>query len=367
MADAGAIAPVQPGATAPMQPGAIAPMRIVIVTDAWAPQVNGVVRTLSAVSRELERVGHEVIVISPDRFITLPCPTYPEIRLAVSAPRTVGRMIEDIAPDAIHLATEGPLCLAARYWCLRRGLPFTTAYHTNFPDYVQSRTGLPARLFWPYFRWFHGPASVVLASTPSIRAALARAGITQTHHWGRGVDLSLFGAEGPRHPALAALAGPILLYVGRIAVEKNIEAFLKLDHPGTKVVVGDGPAREALAMRFPEALFLGLLSGEALAGAYRAADVLVFPSLTDTFGLVMIEAMACGTPVAAFPVTGPVDIVTDAVGCLDDDLDRAVAVALTKDRAACAAYGGGFTWERSAWEFVSSLHRIAPTAFARAA
>lgn len=333
-------------------------MRIVIVTDAWSPQVNGVVRTLSAVRDRLEAMGHRVFVISPDLFATLPCPTYPEIRLAMSAPGTVGRMIAAIEPDAIHLATEGPLCLAARYWCLRRGLPFTTAYHTNFPDYVQSRTGLPARLFWPYFRWFHGPASAVLASTPSIRRALAEAGISQTHHWGRGVDLSQFSAEGAPHPAFAGLDGPILLYVGRVAVEKNIEAFLNLDHPGAKVVVGDGPAREALRARHPDALFLGLLSGEALASAYRGADVLVFPSLTDTFGLVMIEAMACGTPVAAFPVTGPVDVVTSEVGCLDADLARAVDVALTRDRAACARHGGAFTWDRSAREFLGSLRRI---------
>ncbi|HEX7857951.1 MAG TPA: glycosyltransferase family 1 protein [Sphingobium sp.] len=334
------------------------PSRIVVVTDAWTPQVNGVVRTLTAVRCELEGRGHEMIVISPDKFTTLPCPTYPEIRLAMSAPRTVGRMIADLQPDAIHLATEGPLCLAARYWCLRRGLPFTTAFHTNFPDYMASRTGLPARLFWPYFRWFHSPASVVLASTPSIRHALAEAGIHQTEHWGRGVDLSQFSPKGAKHPGMTALKGPVLLYVGRVAVEKNVEAFLTLDHPGTKVVVGDGPAREALQERFPEALFLGVLGGETLASAYRAADALVFPSLTDTFGLVMIEAMACGTPVAAYPVTGPIDIVTEAVGCLDHDLATAVTGALTRDPEACAVYGSGFTWARSASEFLGSLHLL---------
>ncbi len=343
------------------------PSRIIVVTDAWAPQVNGVVRTLCAIREELEARGHELIVISPDRFATLPCPTYPEIRLAMSVPRTVGRMIAELEPDAIHLATEGPLCLAARHWCLRRGLPFTTAFHTNFPDYMASRTGLSARFFWPYFRWFHGPASVVLASTPSIRRALADAGIPQTEHWGRGVDLAQFSPDGAGHPQMTGLNGPVLLYVGRVAVEKNIEAFLALDHPGIKVVVGDGPAREALQDRFPDALFLGLLGGDQLASAYRAADVLVFPSVTDTFGLVMIEAMACGTPVAAYPVTGPVDIVTPEVGCLDDDLARAVAGALTRDRATCAAYGGGFTWERSANEFLGSLHPIARGSLQQAA
>ncbi|MET0241343.1 MAG: glycosyltransferase family 1 protein [Sphingobium sp.] len=342
-------------------------MRIVIVTDAWTPQVNGVVRTLSAIRTELEGRGHRVIIISPERFATLPCPTYPEIRLAMSTPGTVGRMIAEIQPDAIHIATEGPLCLSARHWCLRRGMPFTTAFHTNFPDYMASRTGLPARIFWPYFRWFHAPASVVLTSTPSIRRSLAAAGIRQTEHWGRGVDLSQFTPDGPRHPAMAALPGPVLLYVGRVAVEKNIEAFLAMPHAGSKVVVGDGPAREALQAKFPDAAFLGLLSGEALGSAYRAADALVFPSLTDTFGLVMIEAMACGTPVAAFPVTGPVDIVTDDVGCLSDDLAHAVDMALTRDRAACAAYGGGFTWTRSANEFLRSLHPIARMDMPRAA
>ncbi|MCE7796092.1 glycosyltransferase family 1 protein [Sphingobium sufflavum] len=346
------------------------PSRIVVVTDAWTPQVNGVVRTLCAVRKELESRGHAMIVISPDRFTTLPCPTYPEIRLAMSTPRSVGRMIAQLAPDAIHLATEGPLCLAARYWCLRQGLPFTTAFHTNFPDYMASRTGLPARLFWPYFRWFHGAASVVLASTPSIREALAEAGIRQTQHWGRGVDLAQFSPDGPRHPRMAGPAdgaGPVLLYVGRVAVEKNVEAFLALDHPGAKVVVGDGPARESLQARFPDALFLGVLGGQELASAYRAADALVFPSLTDTFGLVMIEAMACGTPVAAYPVTGPKDIVTEPVGCLDEDLARAVAGALTRDRAACADYGSAFTWDRSASEFLAGLHPIVPMDLRQAA
>ncbi len=334
------------------------PLRIVVVTDAWEPQVNGVVRTLRSVRERLGAMGHHMEIISPDRFATLPCPTYPEIRLAMPRPAAVGRMIEALAPDAVHLATEGPLCLSARHWCLKRGIPFTTAYHTNFPDYVQSRTGLPARWFWPYFRWFHGPASAVLTSTPSIRRALAEAGIHQTHQWGRGVDLALFTPEGGRHPAMTAVEGPVLLSVGRVAVEKNIEAFLALDTPGTKVVVGDGPARVALQARHPEALFLGLLKGDALASAYRAADVLVFPSLTDTFGLVMIEAMACGTPVAAYPVTGPVDVVTEETGSLDQRLEVAVERALTRDRAACAAYGRGFTWERSAREFLSSLYRL---------
>ncbi len=343
------------------------PMRIAIVTDAWSPQINGVVRTLQSVRAQLEAMGHAVEVIGPDRFMTLPCPTYPEIRLAMVAPRTVGRLIEAFAPDAIHLATEGPLCLATRQWCLRRGLAFTTAYHTNFPDYVASRTGLSAGWFWPYFRWFHRPARAVLASTPSIRAGLNRAGIGQTHHWGRGVDIALFKPEGAMHPAFADLPRPILLHVGRVAIEKNIEAFLSLDLPGSKVVVGAGPARAALQARHPQAHFLGLLQGEALASAYRGADCLVFPSRTDTFGLVMIEALASGTPVAAHPVMGPVDILDEHVGAMDDALDRAVTRALTLDRADCAAFGRRFTWERSAREFLSSLHVLHGEAVFRAA
>ncbi len=342
-------------------------MRIVIVTDAWSPQINGVVRTLQSVRAELQAMGHVVEVIGPDRFVTLPCPTYPEIRLAMVAPRTVGRLISAFQPDAIHLATEGPLCLAARTWCMRRKLDFTTAYHTNFPDYVQSRTGLSADWFWPYFRWFHAPARAVLTSTPSIRTGLHRVGITQTHHWGRGVDVKLFRPDGPSHPAYADLPRPILLHVGRVAVEKNIEAFLALDVPGTKVVVGEGPARVALTSQYPEAHFLGLLQGDVLASAYRGADCLVFPSQTDTFGLVMIEALASGTPVAAYPVMGPIDVLNDKVGAMDEDLANAVAGALALDRTDCAAFGRTFTWARSAREFLSSLWKLPDGEVARAA
>ena len=341
--------------------------RILIVTDAWTPQVNGVVRTLQSVRAKLEAMGHVVEIIGPDRFASLPCPTYPEIRLAMVAPRTIGRRIAAFAPDAVHLATEGSLCLAARTWCLRHGIAFTTAYHTNFPDYVESRTGLSADWFWPYFRWFHAPASAVLTSTPSIRAGLARAGIHHTHHWGRGVDLALFTPQGAPHPAYAGLPRPILLHAGRVAVEKNIEAFLALDVPGSKVVVGDGPARATLEARYPQAHFLGMQSGAALASAYRGADLLVFPSRTDTFGLVMIEALACGTPVAAYPVMGPVDVLTDAVGAMDDHLEQAVARALHCDRAACARYGRSFSWRRSAAEFLASLRWLDTDQLERAA
>ncbi|CAA9540155.1 MAG: Glycosyltransferase, partial [uncultured Sphingomonadaceae bacterium] len=256
-------------------------MRILIVTDAWAPQVNGVVRTLQAVRAELGGMGHEVSLISPDQFASLPCPTYPEIRLALARGRAVGQRMEAAAPDAIHIATEGPLGLAARAWCLRRGVPFTTAYHTQFPDYVARRTGLPASWFWRYIRWFHGRAEAVLVSTPTMERTLKAHGLSQTRLWGRGVDLNCFTPEAAPHPALANLPRPIQLYVGRVAVEKNIEAFLRTSSVGIKVVVGSGPALARLRQQYPDALFLGSLHGKELASAYAGADVFVFPSRTD--------------------------------------------------------------------------------------
>jgi len=334
-------------------------VRIAIATDAWSPQVNGVVRTLQSVRAELERQGHEVLVVSPDLFYSLPCPTYPEIRLALASTNGVGKMLADFNPHAIHLATEGPVCLAARRWCLTQNFPFTTAYHTQFPDYVSARTGVNPEWIWRYIRWFHAPAQAILASTRSIEATLKDHDLTRVREWGRGVDLSLFSHQTAPDAELRALkqegAGPIQLYVGRVAVEKNIEAFLTTAQPGTKVIVGDGPARASLEARFPEAKFLGARFGAELAGAYAAADVFVFPSRTDTFGLVMIEAMACGTPVAAYPVTGPLDVLKPGVGVMDEDLDTAIAQALTLDRAACAAYGQSFTWEASARQFLKAL------------
>ncbi len=330
-------------------------MRIAIVTDAWTPQVNGVVRTLKATKAQLEALGHEVMVISPDLYPSLPCPTYPEIRLAVATAASVGERLAGFAPDATHLSTEGPLCLAARRWCLRHGWNFTTAYHTQFPDYFAARTGIGAEWVWPYFRWFHSASQAVLVSTPSVREVLRDHGIYHSVPWTRGVDLDAFSPDAPPLPALAGLARPLQLYVGRVAVEKNIEAFLASSHPGTKIVVGDGPARAVLEAKYPDTHFLGTLSGADLAGVYADADVFVFPSRTDTFGLVMIEALASGTPVAAFPVSGPVDIVTPATGALDEDLDAAIARALTRDRADCAFYGRTFTWEASAAQFLAAL------------
>jgi glycosyltransferase involved in cell wall biosynthesis len=330
-------------------------MRIAIVTDAWAPQVNGVVRTLEATRRALTEAGHQVHVISPEGRRSWPCPTYPEIRLAPARPGAIGAEILRFGAEAVHIATEGPLGLAARSWCVKAGVPFTTAYHTQFPDYVAQRTGISPSVFWRYIRWFHGPSRAILGSTGSIRATLAAHGLSHSKAWGRGVDLSLFGPDGPVDPAVRGLPGPVLLHVGRVAPEKNIEAFLALDVPGTKVVVGDGPARAALQARYPGAHFLGARFGRDLAAIYRAADVLVFPSRTDTFGLVMIEALACGTPVAAYPVTGPVDVLTPETGAMADDLAIAVAAALRLDRAACAAHGTGFTWAASARQFLDAL------------
>ena len=334
-----------------MQPS----MKIAIITDAWAPQVNGVVRTLTAVTERLRALGHELLVISPDQYASIPCPSYPEIRLALTTRFGIGARLSDFAPDAVHIATEGPLGIAARRFCLDHGYPFTTAYHTQFPDYLARRTGLPAAMFWPFIRWFHAPAHAILVSTETVRAQLREQGLGQVVHWGRGVDLGCFGPHAPRPALYAELAGPIQLYVGRVAVEKNIEAFLSSRHPGSKVVVGDGPAREALARAYPQAHFVGAQSGAALAGYYAGADVFVFPSRTDTFGLVMIEALACGTPVAAFPVSGPLDVLTPGAGVMDADLDTAIEGALSLNRADCLAAGRSFTWDASTRQFLNAL------------
>ncbi|WP_110299674.1 glycosyltransferase family 4 protein [Blastomonas natatoria] len=330
-------------------------MKIAIITDAWAPQVNGVVRTLTAVTDRLRALGHELLVISPDQYASIPCPSYPEIRLALTTRHGVGARLTDFAPDAVHIATEGPLGIAARRFCLDHGYPFTTAYHTQFPDYLARRTGLPAAMFWPFIRWFHGPAQAILVSTETVRQQLRVQGLTHVTHWGRGVDLDCFSPSAAAPELYAGLPRPIQLYVGRVAVEKNIEAFLSSGHPGSRVVVGDGPAREALARAHPDAHFVGAQSGAALAGYYAGADVFVFPSRTDTFGLVMIEAMACGTPVAAYPVSGPLDVLTARAGAMDDDLDSAIAAALRLDRADCLAAGRSFTWEASTRQFLQAL------------
>lgn len=330
-------------------------MKIAIVTDAWAPQVNGVVRTLTAITGELCRRGHRVAIIAPDQFPSLPCPTYPEIRLAIAARGVVAERLDAFGPDAIHIATEGPLGLAARGYCIGRGEPFTTAYHTQFPDYLARRTGLPARAFWPYIRWFHGPAETVMVATESIRSELRAQGLNRLSHWGRGVDLRTF-RPGLAPPDLFwTLPRPIQLYVGRVSVEKNIEAFLGNGHAGTKVVVGDGPALARLSARFPEAHFLGRQSGADLAACYAGADVFVFPSRTDTFGLVMIEALACGTPVAAYPVAGPSDVLTPTTGAMAEKLDDAIVRALDLRREDCIAHAQSLSWSKSADQFLAAL------------
>lgn len=329
--------------------------KIAIITDAWTPQVNGVVRTLTAVTERLRDMGHDVMVISPDQYASIPCPSYPEIRLALTTRHGVGTRLDDFAPDAVHIATEGPLGIAARRFCLDHGYPFTTAYHTQFPDYLARRTGISASVFWPFIRWFHGPSAGILVSTETVRAQLRAQGLHQLVHWGRGVDLGCFTPAATPPALFADLPRPIQLYVGRVAVEKNIEAFLASDHPGTKVIVGDGPARDWLARTYPQANFVGAQSGATLACFYAGADVFVFPSRTDTFGLVMIEAMACGTPVAAFPVSGPLDVLSPQSGVMDDDLRTAIAGALLLDPAGCAEAGRGFSWDTSTRQFLNAL------------
>ncbi|MGH6892003.1 MAG: glycosyltransferase family 4 protein [Dongiaceae bacterium] len=328
-------------------------MHLMLVTDAWAPQVNGVARTLQRTRHELERLGHRVDVISPDQFRTIPCPTYPEIRLALWPARKLGARLDSLKPDAIHVATEGPLGRAARAWCLKRRLPFTTAYHTRFPEYVAARFAVP--LGWTYasMRRFHAPAARVMVATRSIEIELAARGFANLSRWTRGVDLELFRAD---ERAPLDLPRPIHLYVGRVAVEKNIAAFLELRLPGSKVVIGDGPQLAALKARHPDVHFLGVKHGRDLARHVAAGDVFVFPSLTDTFGLVMLEAMACGLPVAAFPVAGPKDVVREGeVGALDWDLSKAVERALALSRSACRLYAQGFSWEAATRQFLANL------------
>ena len=328
-------------------------MRLVIVTDAWFPQVNGVVRTLSTTREKLIELGHEVEVIGPHRFRSVPCPTYPEIRLALCTPGRVGRLIERLEPEAVHVATEGPLGWAARSWLRRRRLPFTSSFHTMFPQYLKLRFGLPEKVSFSGIRRFHGGATATMYSTPTLRAMLESHGFENLVRWVRGVDTEVF-TPGEAEPL--AFPRPIQLYVGRIAVEKSVEDFLALDTPGTKVVVGDGPQRAELEARYPEVKFLGTRRGEELVRHYRTADVFVFPSRTETLGLVMLEALACGVPVAAYPVQGPVDVVGDSgAGVLSEDLGAAVRAAIGIDPAICRARALEFSWDQSAREFIDNL------------
>ena len=330
-------------------------MRILIVSDAWHPQVNGVVRTLSMVADELILLGHQVEVIGPDRFRTVAMPSYASIRLALAPGRRLAPMIEAFRPDALHVATEGPLGLAARRWAVRRHLAFTTSFHTRFPEYLHARTRAPTGMTYACLRWFHNAGSATMVATGSLQRELAQRGFENVRPWTRGVDLARFQ---PSSPAATPAPHPVFLYVGRLAVEKNVGHFLSLDLPGTKVVVGDGPQRDALARAYPAARFLGELHGEALAQAYAAADVFVFPALTDTFGLVLLESLASGTPIAAHPVTGPADILEGAapgVGALDRDLRTAALRALSGDRAACRRHAERFSWRACAEAFLANL------------
>lgn len=351
-------------------------MRLAIATDAWFPQVNGVVRTLAATVVELDRRGHEVELITPQRFLTVPMPGYASIRLAMAPRFRLRRMLNAYAPDIVHIATEGPIGWAARSWCLSRGVPFTTAFHTRFPEYASVRTGISAEHFWPIMRRFHAPSRAVLVSTDSLAAELAERGITQTWRWTRGIDHWLFRPEGEGHPAMADLPRPILLNVGRVSPEKNLTVFLDADVPGTKVVVGEGPSLEDLRQRYPDTVFLGSLSGEALAAAYRSADCFVFPSLTDTFGLVVIEALASSVPVASFPVSGPIDILgADGLGqdgalpspaaALDQDMTAAIRRALTLDPKAAHALGTQFSWEVATDQFLDAIRQALPAPVAK--
>ncbi|GAB6054494.1 glycosyltransferase family 1 protein [Magnetospira thiophila] len=336
-------------------------MPIFIVSDAWYPQVNGVVRTLDSLGQMLRLRGREVHFLTPDSFRTVPCPTYPEIRLAIFPGRQVRRVLEAARPCAIHIATEGPLGLAARRYCQQEGLPFTTAYHTRFPEYIYARTRLPLSWSYAFMRWFHGGAANIMVATETIELALRERGFNNIRRWTRGVDTELFTPERRQNkPAeLVDLDGPIQLYVGRVAVEKNIQAFLDLKTPGHKVVVGDGPQLDELRRAHPEVLFAGTKHGEDLASWYAAADVFVFPSRTDTFGLVLIEALASGVPVAAYPVPGPLDVIGDSpAGALDEDLEAAVRRALNIPRQLCRPHAEKFSWAASAQQFLDNLSPI---------
>jgi len=329
-------------------------MHIALVTDAWHPQVNGVVRTWTTMQRLLTAWGHELTVVNPQGSRTAPAPSEPTLRLCLEPRRQLRRMLGERRPDALHIATEGPLGLAARRMALRRGWAFTTSFHTMFPDYLQARMGIPAGLPWRYMRWFHRPSSRVLVPTPTVRDTLAARGLERLQVWARGVDAEQFRPGDPG--TLAGLPRPVFLSVGRVAREKNLEAFLKLDLPGSKVVIGGGPDEARLRRLYPQARFLGMREHAGLARYYAAADVFVFPSLTDTFGLVMLEAMACGTPVAAFPSAAPLAVVEPGLtGALSEDLGRACRDALALDREAVRAAALRHTWEGIAQALLRAL------------
>lgn len=327
-------------------------MRILVATDAWHPQVNGVVRTLTMMAEATRALGVEVDFLTPETFRTFGLPSYRDLRVALPRPAKIARLVAASRPDSIHIATEGPIGVLVRRYCRKHRLPFTTSFHTRFPEYVSARAPVPESWVWASLRWFHGPSGAVMAATPALAGELRERRFPKVVLWPRGVDTTLF------HPREGDLCQPkpVFLCVGRVAVEKNLEAFLELDLPGTKVIVGDGPARLALEQKYPQAVFLGALQGERLAEVYAAADVFVFPSRTDTFGLVLLEALASGLPIAAFPVSGPADVIGDApVGVLSEDLQAACLQALKIPRAACVEFASKYTWEASARAFIDHM------------
>ncbi len=327
-----------------------------LVTDAWFPQVNGVVRTLSTMRDKLMEMGHEFEVIAPDQYLNMPLPTYPEIRLAICSPKSIGKKLKNAEPDAIHIATEGPLGWSARSWLLKNNIPFTTSFHTMFPQYLQMRTRAPESWGFALLRHFHKKAGATMYSTPTLKATLENQGFSNLVQWKRGVDTQFFC---PGKPASLSYRAPIQLYVGRVAVEKTLEDFLDLDNPGTKVIIGSGPQLNELKRKYSDVIFLGPKYGADLVAHYRAADVFVFPSRTDTLGLVMLEALACGIPVAGYPVQGPNDIIGNTgAGVLSEDLGKAVNEAIGIDPAICRTRAMQHSWDESAQEFFQNLIKI---------
>lgn len=329
---------------------------IAIATDAWYPQPNGVVRVVGTVHDKLIARGHDVRVMSPDKFFTFPCPTYSEIPLAVMPGRKVARWLDELQPDCVHIATEGPIGSAARSYCLKKGWPFSTAFHTKFPEYIQARTKLPLDWLYRGARRFHAPSGAVMVPAPAIYRELEQRGFGNLRLWSHGVDTAVFR---PMDKDFVDLPRPVFMFIGRVTVDKNLPAFLNLELPGSKVVVGSGPAREQLMREYPETPFYIANNDEELARYYNAADVFVSPSRTDTFGLVMLEALACGVPVAAFPVTGPLDVIgTDGPGVLDEDLAGAAVRALDIAPERCRAWATEFSWDRVADQFLEFLQPI---------
>jgi glycosyltransferase involved in cell wall biosynthesis len=329
-------------------------MKIVIVTDAWEPQVNGVARTLKQTFNHLVEMGHDVFLISPEGHRTIPCPSYPSIPLALFPAKKVSADLKLMDADIIHIATEGPIGSAARRWCIRNEVAFTTSYHTQFPEYLRLRLPIPIKLTYWWLKKFHRRAERTLVPTESMRKRLIDRGFNNVHVWGRGVDTLIFK---PDNPQQLDLPRPILLNMGRVAVEKNIEVFLQQDIAGSKVIVGDGPDLEMLKKRYPDVLFIGAKFGDELASWVAAADVFVFPSKTDTFGLVLLEAMACGVPVAAYPVTGPNDVVMDGVtGILNDNLGEAVRKALLLNPQDCIDYAIKNSWQACSEVFAGHMY-----------